>query len=153
MELEIYLWGEDVKRFIEDLICFFKSLAPDDEVKLEEKYNKLDKGWDRTVYFKAMDFYIPDYYDISYLKEDYGVDVNISIWIDIINREYDEKVSYISEIINWLMKRCDTDIDLDGNGTIPIFKRVNGRMYYRKDYEFFPFDLLDFDKEKALDLA
>lgn len=151
MELVIYLWTEDVKDFVTKFIHFLKTSAPEEEIEYEEKYYKLDQEWDRDIYFKGIGIGIPEH-DMSFVTEIYDTLVNIAMWIDIISWEYDEKAPYLAEMINWIMRTSDTDIALE-SGDLLIFKRVKGKIYYRKDYEFFPFDVLDIDKEKAIDLV
>ena len=158
MELDIYLWVKDVTAFIRELIRFFRMVYPDNKIEYREKYDPLDNVLDRYIYGTEIWLKIEDYDDeyFEFIAEEYSADVNLGLLFDDI--DFGERPMIIAEIVNWIMRTSDTDLVIIPESEIINFKRVQGKIYYGRENDFWsvdyiPVKYLDFDREKAFEFT
>ena len=162
MELTVYLWVENISVFIRELIRFFRLMHPNNKIAYRERYDKLDDVLDRSIYLSdilrdiGVVIYIDDYCDLNYAFKEYGTDVNVYLMFDDVH--FAKRDLLIAEIVNWIMRISDTDLAVEPECEILNFKRVQGKIYYGRESDFWPDDYipvkyLDFDREKAFEFT
>jgi len=167
MEFYVYLWVEDITVFIRELIRLFGRLFPGSRMKYTEKYDSLDGVLDRDIYLggSGIGVNIDDDDDddgdgsfFEFMAAEYGTDVNLELWFDVFSTDCEKVSMEVAPIVNWMMETSDTDLAIENEGGMLIFKRVKGEIYYCREGEWLPGDYipvkhLDFDREKAVEFT
>ncbi len=170
MELDVYLWVEDITVFIRELIRLFGRLFPGSRMDYEEKYDSLDGVLDRRIYLGGPggpgigvcieddDDYGDDETYCEFIAAEYGTDVNLELWFDVFSTDCERVSMEVAPIVNWMMETSDTDLAIENKGGMLNFKRVKGEIYYCREGEYLPGDYipvkhLNFDRGKAVEFT
>lgn len=120
--MDLFIKDND-KKFILKLYQFIQEvLAKNYTVKYSE-----DK---ECIYIGYKYFYIYFLLDdnIEGLCEEYNIDANICIMINIYNKVYEQALNEIKRIIEWLLKRNQNDIMLLDEQSLQVFCRKQGEI-------------------------
>ncbi len=172
MELDVYLWVEDITVFIRELIRLFGRLFPGSRMEYEERYDSLDGVLYRRIYLggpggPGIGVCIDDNDDddgdddgsyFEFAAAEYGTDVNLHLWFDVFSTDCERVSMEVAPIVNWMMETSDTDLAIENEGGALIFKRARGEIYYGREDEWLPGDYipvkhLNFNREKAVEFT
>lgn len=134
--MEVYINVVNINSFIEELFDFLQKLKKDYQVKYSNK--------DMCLLYKYFYIYFMDdtELDLDCIREDYDVQINLELMINVYNKWYFEALDDIIKIINWISKKINTDIILLDEQSHLIFLNSKKELYYDKNYPNFPFEEL-----------
>ena len=135
--MEIYINVVNINKFIEEFIDFLQKLKKDYQVKYSNK--------DMCLLYKYFYIFFMDdtELDLKDIGEEYDIQINLELWINVYNKWYFEAVDDIIKIINWISKSSNTDIMLLDEQSHLVFLKSQKELYYDKNYPNFPFEELD----------
>ena len=138
--MELYVKCDDVRAFAMCLYNFIqKHIADNYHVKYEVDGNSIYIGY-KTFYIYILS---EDETKIAKLMMDeFEVEVNNVVIINIYNKMYKEALMDISAIIKWLKQVTMQDFILLDDQSVEILSRKQSQMFINYDYKNFPFDLI-----------
>lgn len=138
--MELYVKCDNIRVFAMRLYDFIqKYIADNYHVKYEVDGNSIYIGY-KTFYI-----YILNEDDTKIAKlmmDEFEVEVNNVVIINIYNKMYKEAIRDISVIINWLKQATMQDFILLDDQSVEILCRKQSKMFINCDYEDFPFELI-----------
>lgn len=84
---------------------------------------------------------IEDISDLEFIRNNYGVNINLGIDIQVYNKTFDKGITETMEVIGGVLKRIQGDILLLSNGSTQVLKREKGILSVNGDPDFsnYPF--------------
>lgn len=135
--MEIFINVADSNSFLEKLRFF-----------LEKSINNFQfKYINNTICIFCRYFYIDILSnkdtDLDCIIEEFKVNINLELWINVYNETYYEGLQEIVKILNWIIKNIETDIVLLDEQSHLILSLTQKQIYFDKNYLNFPFEDLD----------
>ncbi len=141
VNMELYIKCHCMKIFISGLYNFIqKVFAKEYHVKFEMDNNSIYIGH-KTFYMYIFTDEQTKVNDI--MMDEYGIDINNVVIINVYNKMYEEALKDIAEIINWLMKENTQDFMLLDEQSVQILYRKKERILFNDNYVNFPYYLIN----------
>jgi hypothetical protein len=109
---------EALKRTIYDIVCD----TVEDKVTNYEDFSRLS-----CKYF-TLDIETEDIISIDFLREEYGMEINVEIEIQLFGKLFEEGLEVLFKIFGNILLAFNTDMVFVENGTDQIFRKENATL-------------------------
>lgn len=146
MEYELFLFSTYDAKYIARML-----VESDNSLDFEMKIYEGSRIYIGCELF-CMNLEIEDISDLDFIRENYGVNVNLCIDFQVYNKTFNLGVTQMLKVVGGLLSRIQGDVLLLGNSSTQILRREKDILYVNNIEEFakYPFEELGIPYKETL---
>lgn len=122
MEYELYLVSQINQTTLKYMLSEIVGSVVGEQVKISADHDDDEYCYVSCQYFSAS-IETNDIYDVEYLREEYKMNIDTEISIQLITKTYEEGIRALFEVFGKLLKKIKGDMVLEENGSRQLFMK------------------------------